>query len=238
MTPTRPPTSGAAADEAQRDGGHGSGRDDGDDEVVWTIVVAAGSGQRFGGPKQYEVLAGARIVDVAVETARAASDGVVVVVPPADAEREGAVAGGASRSESVRAGLAAVPTAATIICVHDAARPFAGASLFAGVIAAIRAGADAAVPGVPVTDTIKQIDATGVVVATPPRAELVAVQTPQAFRAAALRTAHGSCAEATDDAALVEAAGGRVVVVAGDADNRKITTAEDLAWARERAADR
>jgi 2-C-methyl-D-erythritol 4-phosphate cytidylyltransferase len=135
----------------------------------------------------------------------------------------------------VRAGLGAVPPDATVICVHDAARPFASASLFAAVIEAVRDGADGAVPGVPVADTIKRIDAANVVTATLPRAELVAVQTPQAFRAAALRAAHGSDVEATDDAALVEARGGRVVVVAGDPDNRKITAAADLDWARERA---
>jgi len=97
-------------------------------EVVWTVVVAAGSGRRFGGPKQYERIGDERLLDRAVATARAAGDGVVVVVPPDDVGREGGVAGADTRSGSVRAGLAAVPAAATVICVHDAARPFAGAS--------------------------------------------------------------------------------------------------------------
>ena len=207
-----------------------------DDEVVWTVVVAAGSGRRFGGPKQYEQLGASRILDVAVTTARDAGHGVVVVVPAADADREGGIAGADTRSGSVRAGLAAVPPEATIVCVHDAARPFASAALFAAVIDAVRSGADGAVPGVPVTDTIKRVAADGAVVETLPRPELVAVQTPQAFRAGVLRAAHAGGAEATDDAALVEAAGGRVVVVAGDPDNRKVTDAADLAWARERAA--
>ncbi|MFZ4718412.1 MAG: 2-C-methyl-D-erythritol 4-phosphate cytidylyltransferase [Ilumatobacteraceae bacterium] len=201
---------------------------------MWTIVVAGGSGTRFGGPKQYEVLGDRRILDHSVDAARHASDGVVVVVPAPDAEREDGVAGGATRSESVRNGLAHVPADATVVCVHDAARPFAGADVFDRVIVAVLDGADAAIPGVPVTDTIKQIDINGAVVHTPPRAELSAVQTPQAFRAEVLRAAHASGQEATDDAALVEALGGRVVVVPGDVGNRKITDPDDLRWARER----
>ncbi|MCB0956580.1 MAG: 2-C-methyl-D-erythritol 4-phosphate cytidylyltransferase, partial [Ilumatobacter sp.] len=86
---------------------------------VWTIVVAGGSGRRFGGMKQYERLGGRRVLDWAVAAARAAGDGVVVVVPEDDAAREGGVAGGATRSQSVRNGLAAVPADAAIICVHD-----------------------------------------------------------------------------------------------------------------------
>jgi 2-C-methyl-D-erythritol 4-phosphate cytidylyltransferase len=205
-------------------------------EVVWTIVVAGGSGLRFGGPKQYEPLGDGRILDRSVAVARAAGDGVVVVVPPADAVREGGVAGGSTRSDSVRAGLAAVPDQATVVCVHDAARPFASEALFRAVVAAVHDGADAAVPGIPLTDTIKRIDADNVVVETPPRHRLVAVQTPQAFRAAVLRSAHRGEAQATDDAALVEAAGGRVVVVPGETMNRKITTPDDLRWARSTAA--
>jgi 2-C-methyl-D-erythritol 4-phosphate cytidylyltransferase len=141
------------------------------------------------------------------------------------------VAGGATRSASVRAGLGAVPDGATVICVHDAARPLATVELYAAVIAAVDAGADGAVPGLPVGDTIKRIEG-DTVVETLDRSTLVAVQTPQAFRAAALRAAHAAGGEATDDAALVEAAGGRIVVVAGAPANRKITDVEDLAWAR------
>jgi 2-C-methyl-D-erythritol 4-phosphate cytidylyltransferase len=159
------------------------------------------------------------------------SDGVIVVVPADDAEREDAVAGGATRSDSVRAGLRAVPADATIICVHDAARPLASADLYRRVIDAIAEGADAAVPALAVSDTIKVV-ADGVVVSTPDRGSLVAVQTPQAFRAGALRSAHEHGGDATDDAALVEALGGRVVVVAGEAINRKITVPDDLEWAR------
>lgn len=155
-----------------------------------------------------------------------------MVVPAQHAEVERAVAGGASRSESVRRGLAAIPADVDIVCVHDAARPFATPELYQLVITAVLGGATAAVPALAVADTIKEIDANGVVVNTPPRDRLVAVQTPQAFDAIALRAAHASNAEGTDDAALVEAAGGRVVVVPGEHVNRKITLPDDLDWAR------
>lgn len=206
--------------------------------TVWTVVVAGGGGRRFGARKQYEQLGAGRVLDAAVATARAASDGVVVVVPDEDAEREGAVAGGSTRSASVRAGLAAVPAGADVVCVHDAARPLASPALFAAVIAAVRDGADAAVPAVPVTDTIKVVDAAGRVLSTPDRATLVAVQTPQAFRASVLRAVHADGGEGTDDAALVEATGGVVVTVAGEERNAKITTPDDLLRAREWWAER
>ena len=194
--------------------------------------MAGGTGERFGAPKQYEPLdEGRRVIDVSRQVAERASDGVVVVVPAADAKREHGVAGGATRSESVRRGLAAVPAEATIICVHDAARPLASAALYGRVVDAIRDGADGAVPGVPVTDTVKVVDGSDVT-ATLDRTTLVAVQTPQAFRAAMLRAAHGQGGSATDDSALVEAMGGRVVVVAGEPTNRKITEPDDLEWAR------
>ncbi len=198
-------------------------------------MVAGGTGARFGRAKQFELVGTRRIVDQAAAVARAASDGVVIVVPPDAVAAEGGVAGGTTRSESVRAGLAAVPAEATVICVHDAARPFASADLFAAVIRTVTEGADGAVPGVPVTDTIKRIDVDNVVVDTPPRETLVAVQTPQAFRASVLRAAHAGGSEATDDATLVELCGGRVVVVTGEPTNRKITNLDDLTWAREHA---
>jgi 2-C-methyl-D-erythritol 4-phosphate cytidylyltransferase len=207
---------------------------------TWTIVVAGGSGARFGGSKQFAMLGSLSVLDRSVATAVQHSDGVVVVVPAGDVDRVRAacarsalvvVAGGATRSASVRNGLAAVPMSASIVLVHDAARPLASSALFAAVVAAVRGGADAVVPGVPVTDTIKQVTADGVVVTTPDRASLVAVQTPQGFAANVLRRAHERTTDATDDAALVEAIGGHVIVVPGEATNRKITTPEDLEWA-------
>ena len=190
-------------------------------------MVAAGSGARFGGPKQFEPLRGRRVIDWSLAAARAACVGVVCVLPAGDDGSEPAadrsVPGGATRSESVRAGLAAVPDDVAIVVVHDAARPVAPASLFGEVIAAVRDGADAAIPGVAVHDTIRHADE-GVI----DRSHLVAVQTPQAFRASALRAAHAGGGEATDDASLVEAAGGTVVVVPGRSHNLKITDPGDL----------
>jgi 2-C-methyl-D-erythritol 4-phosphate cytidylyltransferase len=200
-------------------------------EIVWTIVVAAGSGLRFGSAKQFETIGGKKIVDWAVDEAWKHSAGVVVVVPVGQVSGAGQVEGGNTRSESVRRGLAAVPDTATIICVHDAARPFASPAVFQRVISAVVDGADAAVPGVAVVDTIKQVNESNVVVATPRRETLRAVQTPQAFRAESLRRAHAAGGEGTDDATLIEKMNGEVVVVEGEIVNRKITTREDLEWA-------
>ena len=216
------------------------------DGPVWTIVLAAGSGRRFGTtPKQYELLGNDRVIDHSLAVSRAAADHVVVVLAPGQ-EREGeelvetgaadvAVIGGRERADSVRAALAVVDEDAAVIVVHDAARPLASGELHQAVVAAVHAGADAAIPAIPVTDTIKRIahDQNGrsVVAETPDRSTLVAVQTPQAFRADMLRDAHASSAGATDDAALVEAIGGTVIVIDGESTNIKITGPNDLAIA-------
>ena len=199
---------------------------------VWTIVLAAGDSSRFGRAKQYEAIGGRRVLDWALECARGAGDGVVVVVPPALAHlpEPGAdfvVAGSHSRAGSVRCGLSVVPADADVVVVHDAARPLATPALFSAVVDAVRAGAHGAVCAVPVTDTIKRVEG-GAVVETLDRNRVRAVQTPQAFRADALRRAHAGGGEGTDDAALVEACGGRVVVVAGDVRNLKLTEPHDL----------
>ena len=231
---------------------------------TWTILVAAGEGRRFGGPKQLQPLAGRRVIDWAFDAAASVSDGVVVVAAPDQVEllREGpdavgpgagasgagrasgaigadhlpdsaagelprvvVTAGGATRSESVRAGLAATPADAEVIVVHDAARPLATGRLFDAVTDAVGAGAgaDGAAPAVPVNDTVRHTDDGPL-----DRSRLRAVQTPQAFRADALRRAHSDASEATDDATLVEAVGGKVELVPGEPDNLKITTPGDL----------
>jgi 2-C-methyl-D-erythritol 4-phosphate cytidylyltransferase len=161
---------------------------------------------------------------------------VVLVVPPGTLPGADAVEGGPTRSASVRRGLAAVPASADIVVVHDGARPFASPALFQAVVDAVADGADGAVPALPVTDTIKRVAPGGVVQETLDRAGLVTVQTPQAFAAVVLRAAHAAGAEATDDAALVEAAGGRVVAVPGEAANRKLTVPADLTWAEQQVA--
>jgi 2-C-methyl-D-erythritol 4-phosphate cytidylyltransferase len=171
-----------------------------------------------------------------VATALAVSQGVVVVLPGdvsgditggSGLDRCTLVTGAATRSDSVRAGLAAIPSDAEIVAVHDGARPLADTEIYERAIAAVRAGVDGAVPVVPLVDTIRRVGG-GIV----DRELLRAVQTPQVFTAAALRGAHASAGEATDDAGLVEADGGKVVFVEGSRRNIKITEPLDLAIAR------
>lgn len=198
--------------------------------------------------KQFEPLGTGTVLDSAVWTSRSVADLVVVVLPSAaiGAEVAGAdviVPGMETRSGSVRAGLAAllsrprpggahtgieVPAAdPEIVVVHDAARPLASPALFKSVVDAVRAGADAAVPALAVNDTVKRVVGNRVR-ETVPREGLVLVQTPQAFRLSVLNEAHGGAADATDDAALVEAAGGTVVVVEGEPANLKLTSRFDV----------
>jgi len=201
---------------------------------TWAIVVAGGEGRRFGRLKQFALLGDRPVLDWSLETARSVAFGVVAVVPEATMSTSGVargadrvMAGGKTRAESVRRGLAAVPDDAEIVVVHDAARPLASRELFLAVVAEVEAGSDCAIPALPVTDTIKRVRDDRVV-ETLRREELVAVQTPQAFRASILRRAHASSPEATDDAALVEAVGATVTVVAGEYRNMKLTSPEDL----------
>ncbi|QXC59247.1 2-C-methyl-D-erythritol 4-phosphate cytidylyltransferase [Aquihabitans sp. G128] len=195
---------------------------------VWVVLVAAGSGQRFGAAKQYAPLAGRRVLDWSIDVARSVADGIVLVVPHADAgDPEPAVdvvvAGGDTRSGSVRAGLTAVPADAAVVLVHDGARPLATHALFRAVVDAVLAGADAAVPVTAVVDTV--CDSKGGPV---DRDGLRAVQTPQGFGAEALRRVHAGRPEATDDASLVAAGGGRLRLVQGERWNLKITEPDDL----------
>jgi len=210
---------------------------------VWVVLAAAGRGERLGEerPKAFARLGGLPLL---AESLRRLDDcewieGIVVVAPPEweepailVAEEIGAtkvsacVPGGESRSASVRAGIAEVPEDAAVILVHDAARPILPPELVPRLLEALGEGFDGAVPGVPVADTVKRVR-DGVVVETPAREELVAVQTPQAFVAEVLRAA--AAGEGSDCASLVEAAGGRVKVVPGDACLLKVTTPADLA---------
>ena len=201
---------------------------------VAAVVVAGGRGVRFGGLKQFAALSDESVATKSVRHARVVASLVVLVVPEGyDGSGEGAdvvVVGGPTRAASVRAGLAHC-SGASIIVVHDAARPLASPALFRAVVAAVEEGADGAVPGLVVSDTVKRVamvDDTVVVRDTISRDELVTVQTPQAFRHDVLMLAHASAHEASDDAGLVEALGARVVVVPGEADNFKITLAGDL----------
>jgi 2-C-methyl-D-erythritol 4-phosphate cytidylyltransferase len=218
-------------------------------ESCAALLVAAGSGERLGagGPKAFVVVAGRPLAAWSLDAiARAGVPRAVVAVPPghgaAAEEALGTdafplglafVEGGATRSESVRNALAAAGDVEAVV-VHDAARPLAGPELFSRTLAAL-ASADAAIAAARVTDTVKEAGPDGVVVRTHDRSRLWAVQTPQAFRAGVLRRAldvpAAVLAQATDDAWLVERAGGSVRVVESPPANFKVTTPHDLAIA-------
>jgi 2-C-methyl-D-erythritol 4-phosphate cytidylyltransferase len=164
-------------------------------------------------------------------TAAEMTAGVVAVVPSEVANRpeplaDVTVAGGATRSASVRAGLAAVPDVATHVLVHDAARPVPVTEVWQRVLFALADGAEAVVPVVAVTDTLRERDG-----GTVDRSRFMAVQTPQGFRVDVLRRAHDQETDATDDASLAEAAGAKVSTVDGDPRNLKITEPWHLAIA-------
>jgi 2-C-methyl-D-erythritol 4-phosphate cytidylyltransferase/2-C-methyl-D-erythritol 2,4-cyclodiphosphate synthase len=215
------------------------------------ILLAAGVGKRIGAtrPKAFLPIGERPMLAVAAAAAAAAPQiGALVVAAPPGYEDEArssveglmlpttVLTGGRTRQASVRAALSALAPDAAIVVVHDAARPFAPPDLFAEVVRAVEAGADGAVPVIPVTDTVKRIDGIRVV-DTIDRTELANAQTPQAFRTAALREAHERAAAAgevaTDDAMLLERIA-TVVAVVGDPMNFKITTLLDLARAEAR----
>lgn len=213
---------------------------------TWAVLVAAGRGERLGGdrPKAFARLRDRPLLAESLERLEASDwvDAIVVVAPEGweepsilVAEELGCgkvtatVTGGATRAESVRLGVAEADEEAVALLVHDAARPLVPEQVLERVLGALGEGWDGAVPGLPVSDTIKRVQGAQVV-ETLQRAELVAVQTPQAFTAAALRPAlEGDISGASDCASLVEARGGRVTVVPGDHRLLKITTPADLA---------
>jgi len=202
---------------------------------VGVIVVAAGSGTRFGRPKQFESLGRRSVAGHSVRVARECGEFTVLVVPEGyDGDGDGAdvvVTGGATRSDSVRAGLNALPEQIETVVIHDAARPLATLPLFRQVIAALSDDVAGAIPAIAVTDTLKKV-VDGVVTETVDRTSVVAVQTPQAFRRDALQAAHEGQPSDTDDAAALERLGYRVVVVEGETTNLKITHPHDLTIVR------
>ena len=222
--------------------------------MIAALLLAAGSGSRFGSdiPKQYLKLEGQALICHSLRSLAAEPriHCVQVVIAAHDpyyaAHVHGedypftllpAVTGGEERALSMRYGLAALPETVTHVAIHDAARPFPSPALLREVIdAALTYGA--AVPGLPVHDTIKRINDDKMVIATPPRQQLVAVQTPQVMRRdwlnQALQQEAGRLATHTDDASVLEAAGFPVRITTGDACNRKVTTPEDLPWLQAR----
>ena len=213
---------------------------------VWAVLAAAGRGERLGSdrPKAFARLGGRPLLAESLERLENSGwiDAIVIAAPPeweepsilvaeeiAATKVSSCVAGGESRSESVRLALEEVPADAAVLLVHDAARPLLPEAVIERVLAPLSEGWDGAVPAVPLADTVKRVEADRVV-ETLRRDDLVAVQTPQAFLADVLRRAvGGDVSAATDCAALVEAQGGRVKVVEGDPRLRKVTDADDLA---------
>jgi 2-C-methyl-D-erythritol 4-phosphate cytidylyltransferase len=200
---------------------------------VWGIVLAAGTGERFGERKQFLRVAGTRPVDLAVRATTCACDATVLVLPRGTSWEGEPVAevveGGNTRIESARRGLAAVPSSAEIVVIHDAAHPLASRRLFETVIAAVRgADIDAAFPVAPINDTVMRLRG-NVVVETIPREGLVTVQTPQAFKAKVLRAAHERGGAASDDSVLVQRLGASINTVPGESTNIHIATEGDLA---------
>ncbi|ORB56433.1 2-C-methyl-D-erythritol 4-phosphate cytidylyltransferase [Mycobacterium persicum] len=215
--------------------------------AVVAIVPAAGSGERLavGVPKAFYQLDGQTLVERAVEGLLESKvvDNVVVAVPPDRTDeaklilghKAMIVAGGANRTETVRLALSALETSEpSFVLVHDAARALTPPSLVTRVVNALRDGHAAVVPALPLTDTIKAVDANGVVLGTPERAGLRAAQTPQGFAGDLLLRAyqHAGTADFTDDASLVEHIGGQVQVVEGDPLAFKITNRLDLLLAQ------
>jgi 2-C-methyl-D-erythritol 4-phosphate cytidylyltransferase len=216
-----------------------------DSQATWAVLVAAGSGERLGGdrPKAFAALGGRPLLAESVERLDASEwiDAIVVAAPsgweePAILLAEELVAskvaavvtGGETRAESVRNALSEVPGDALVVLVHDAARPLVDDRVIERLLTRLDGTVDGVVPALPVRDTIKRVRG-GLVAETVDRAELVIVQTPQAFVAERLRAAYdGDLSCATDCSSLVERRGGVVAVVAGDPRLAKVTTAEDL----------
>ena len=211
---------------------------------VWAVLAAAGSGERLGAdrPKAFARLGELPLLAESLRRLDDSEwiDSIVVAAAPGWvepsillAEEIGAgklsacVAGGGTRTQSVRIALEEVPDSAAVVLVHDAARPLLPSEVIGRVLEPLSEGWDGVVPVVPIADTVKRVRGDEVVT-TLDRGDLVAAQTPQAFVADALRRAVAADAEGTDCAALVEASGGRVKVVDGDRRLLKVTTPDDL----------
>jgi 2-C-methyl-D-erythritol 4-phosphate cytidylyltransferase len=201
--------------------------------AVVGIVPAAGSGERLGapGPKAFASCGGRQLIDWSLDVLSQVCDRVVVAVPPGFERGPDRVAGGPSRSASVKLALDAAPEA-TVAVVHDAARPLLTRELVERCISALEDGYDGAIAAARMSDTVKESDDSGRVLRTLDRSLLWAIQTPQVFDATLLRRAldvdEPELATATDDSSLVEAAGGKVCIVEAPPENLKVTRAVDL----------
>jgi 2-C-methyl-D-erythritol 4-phosphate cytidylyltransferase len=202
------------------------------------LIPAGGSGERLGAdrPKAFVVCAGRPLVEWSVDALSAVCSRVVVAVPAGLEEPPDRVTAGPTRSASVRNAVAAAPEA-TVVVIHDAARPLVTADLVARCVDALD-GVDGAVAAAPVSDTIHVASPDLLIADSPDRSTLWAAQTPQVFRADVLRRAHDSKEEVTDEASLVASIGGTVRLIEGPSDNIKVTTPTDLRLAEALLRDR
>jgi len=208
------------------------------------IIPAAGSGERLGMgvPKALVELAGETLIHRAVRNLASIAELIIVAAPigsedeiarAIDAPNVQVVSGGSRRSQSVANAIKVLPSNFTYVLVHDAARAFAPTDLAQRILNELIGGAEAVIPALDVVDTIKVVDSESYVINTPDRTSLRAIQTPQGFTREVITRAHAAGKDATDDAALVAELGVRVKVIKGDPLARKITTLDDLAWAKE-----
>jgi 2-C-methyl-D-erythritol 4-phosphate cytidylyltransferase len=203
--------------------------------MVSAIILAAGSGTRFGRAKQFEMLGPVRLVDHVVAMASSVAQAVVLVLP-AGVEWDGApvhavVTGGSTRSASVRAGLGAIPPATEVVVIHDAAHPLARRKLYEAVIERVRRGAEAAVPVIPATDTPARCEGDRLVTILPGEGAVL-IQIPHAFRPAVLRELYSGGLDGRDEASLLVRAGRVVQTVPGDLANIHVVQPDDLEVAR------
>lgn len=199
--------------------------------TLWGLVLAGGEGRRFGTPKQFELLRGRTLLEHAISLVRPHCEGVLVVLPPgsspAACSADLTVAGGATRSGSVRNGLAGLPADADRVLIHDAAHPLASLRLFSDVIAALTPSVCGALPVIALANTMAWVEA-GLITRVQSKEGVHTMQMPMAFWVDALAEAHARDSGATDDASLMVSLGHPVAAVEGDPGNLHITTIADL----------
>ena len=203
---------------------------------VWGVVYAAGSGQRFGGFKQFERIGASRLVDRCVAALAPVCDHLVVVLPPSvewtGAAVSAVVAGGATNPDSVRAGLAAVAANAAVIVLHSPSHPLASPALARRVVEHLATGVDGVCPVAPIHDAIRRLDDVGDIVESVSKERLVSVQMPLAFRAGVLRDAFARDSSDSDAQTIVQRYGARIGTIVGESTNIHVTTRAELEMAR------
>ena len=203
---------------------------------MWGVVYAAGSGQRFGGFKQFEYIGQSRLVDRCVAALAPVCDHLVVVLPPSvewtGAAVSAVVTGGATNPDSVRAGVAAVAADAAVIVLHSPSHPLASPALARRVVERLATGVDGACPVAPIHDAIRRLDDVGEIVEVISKEHIVSVQMPLAFRADVLRNALARETSDSDAQTIVERYGAHIGTIVGESTNIHITTRAEMEMAR------